>query len=75
MDELEDCTAKLAEDCKWYEKIALVFKPFKTHLSGDGFVLFKQIRHTLYIYAHGHFVLEGDGQRRHEDEQEYPYNN
>lgn len=76
MDETQDCTAKLADNVNWLEKLLLYFRPFKTHLSGDGFVLYKQIRKTLYVYAHGHFVLDSDGERRQViKNDEYPYNN
>jgi hypothetical protein len=54
----EQCTAQMADNVNLWTRIRLAFKPFRTHLSHDGFVLYKKVGSVLYIYAHGHFVFD-----------------
>ena len=54
----EACNAKLKVDANWLTKLRLYFKDFEYHLSQDGFVLYKRLGDTLYVYASAHFVFE-----------------
>ena len=77
MDNKEAFEAKLADNISWWEKTMLFFKPFQTHLSADGFVLYKKYNQRLYIYAHGHFVFDDENQstRRWDGGQSKPWSN
>ena len=57
---MEAFAAQLIENTKWWIRLRLAFKPFLTHLSIDGFVLYKKLDQVLYVYAHGHFVNDND---------------
>lgn len=54
----EGWTAKLYDNSKWYEKVVLWFREARVHISSDGWVVYKPLGRTLYIYGHGHFVYD-----------------
>lgn len=74
---IEACEAKLADNISLWERAMLFFRPFQTHLSADGFVLYKKWNQKLYIFAHGHFVFDEthEHNRRWDGGQSKPWSN